>query len=145
MSKRRKSSRGRVLVNAKGRKNYKNIAEFKQQIMADPKLSELEKRAKLADLDDYIEQRVKNNRAAQKGWVKDTHGKLTTSGFEGFQETDSLKRMFANVGMSAEEIAARYGFDEAELLDPDNWAGDTFTDSSGNSHTFTFSYTGEIF
>ena len=67
MSKRRKSSRGRVLVNAKGRKNYKNIAEFKQQIMADPKLSELEKRAKLADLDDYIEQRVKNNRAAQKG------------------------------------------------------------------------------
>ena len=53
--------------------------------------------------------------------------------------------MFANVGMSADEIAARYGFDEAELLDPNNWNGDVFTDSSGNTHTFTFSYTGEIF
>lgn len=139
---RRKSSRGRVLVNAKGRKNYKNIAAFKQQIMADPKLNDLEKRAKLADLDDYIEQRVKNNRAAQKGWVSDTHGKLTTTGFEGFQEKDSLKRLFANVGMSAKEIADRYGFDEQELLDPDNWDNGVYLPAGKK---FNFSYTGEIF
>ena len=64
---RRKSSRGRVLVSAKGRKNYKNIENYKEQIRNDPRLSELEKRDKLADLDDYINQRVKNNIAAQSG------------------------------------------------------------------------------
>ena len=50
--------------------------------------------------------------------------------------------MFANVGLSPEEIADRYGFDEDELLDPDNWEGSLYKPAN---KTFVFSYTGEIF
>lgn len=143
---RRKSSRGRVLVSETGRKNYKNIKMYKEKIRNDNTLSELEKRAKIADLEDYINERVRHNKThfIAAGETATT-GKLTTNGFEGFEKGAGLERMFANVGMSAEEIAMRYELDENELLDPSNWSGDVFTDSAGNTHIFKFSYTGEIF
>lgn len=109
----RKSSRGRVLVSAKGRKNTKNINDYINKINNDKSLNAAEKRAKIADLKDYVDSRAKKNRQI-------AGSRLTTNGFEGFEKTSGLERMFANVGMSADEIAARYGFDEAELLDPDN-------------------------
>ena len=59
----RKSSRGRVLVNAKGRKYKKNIEAFEQSIMNDPNLNELEKRAKIADLRDHINDKVRENKS----------------------------------------------------------------------------------
>ena len=59
----RKSSRGRVLVNAKGRKYKKNIEAFEKSIMNDPNLNELEKRAKIADLRDHINDKVSENKS----------------------------------------------------------------------------------
>ena len=134
----RKSSRGRVLVSAKGRKYTKNINDYINKINNDKSLNAAEKRAKIADLKDYIDSRAKKN--------KQTAGsRLTTNGFEGWEADTGLKRMFANVGMSAKEIAERYDLDEDELLDSDNWFGNVFTDSKGNTYKFNFSYTGEIF
>lgn len=134
---RRKSSRGRVLVSKTGRKNKKNIEDYKDTIRNDKSLTPLEKRAKLADLDDYINQRAKDNRS---GYGK----RLTTNGFEAFEKADGLERMFASVGMSADEIAARYGLDEQELLDPANWDRGVFTASNGDTYTFKHSYSGEV-
>ena len=130
---RRKSSRGRVLVSAKGRKNYKNIEEYKNKIKTDPNLTDAEKEATLYDLDIYIDQRIKEN--------KSSSGKrLTTHGFEGWESDTELERMFANVGMSAEEVAEEYGLDEQELLDPNNWNGAVFK----GQYEFNFTYTGTI-
>lgn len=130
---RRKSSRGRVLVNAKGRKNTKNINDYIERINNDSSLSALEKRAKIADLRVYVEDRAKHNRRLNGS-------RLTTTGFEGWEADTELERMFANVGMSAEEIAIEYDLDEAELLDPSNWNKGIFK----GQYQFNFTYTGTI-
>ena len=134
----RKSSRGRVLVSRTGRKNTKNINDYINQINKDKSLTAAEKRAKIADLLDYVDSRAKQNR-------RTPGNRLTTNGFEGWEADTGLERLFANTGLSASEIAARYGFDEDELLDEENWNHGIFTDSNGKRHKFTHSYTGEIF
>lgn len=59
---RRKSTRGRVLVSPTGRKYTKNINDYIDKINNDNTLSKLEKRAKIADLQAYVEDRAKQNR-----------------------------------------------------------------------------------
>ena len=51
--------------------------------------------------------------------------------------------MFANAGYSTADVAAEYGFSEADLLDPNNWLGNQVT-ISGKTYTFTFTYQGSI-
>lgn len=131
---RRKSSRGRVLVSAKGRKNTKNINDYIDKINHDPNLTEGEKRSKIADLKIYIEDRAKHNRQL-------TGKRLTTNGFEGWEADSELNRMFANLGMSAEELAYEYDLDAEELLDPSNWENGVFK----GQYEFNFTYTGAIF
>lgn len=134
---RRKSSRGKVLVSPKGRKYTKNIEDFEKSIMNDSSLSAGEKRAKIADLRAYIEDRAKQNRA---GWGR----RLTTNGFEAFEKDTGLERMFSSVGMSAQEIADEYGLDEQELLDPRNWDKDVFKGHYRFQHTYTGTIMEEI-
>lgn len=130
---RRKSSRGRVLVSRTGRKNKKNIDTYIDKINNDRELTASEKRAKIADLRAYIEDRAKQNRQG-------TGKRLTTTGFEGWEADSDLERMFANVGMSAEEIAYEYNLDADELLDPDNWNKGVFK----GQYEFHFTYTGAV-
>ena len=127
---RRKSSKGRVLVSPKGRKYTKNIKAFEDSIRNDSKLTDSEKRAKIADLHAYIEDRAKQNRGS-------SGNRLTTNGFEAFEKDTGLERMFASVGMSAQELADEYGLDEEELLDPDNWEGAIFKGQYEFHHTYT--------
>ena len=126
-----KSRRGKVLVNARGVINKKNVDAFKQEIR-DSSISTAEKRTLLADLDANIRQR--------KGEKK----KLTTTGFAGLQQEERIDRLFANAGYSVAEAAEEFGFSEEELLNPDNWRGDTFT-QNGVQYAFAFTYTGALF
>lgn len=134
---RRKSTRGRVLVSPTGRKYTKNINDYIDKINNDKTLSKLEKRAKIADLQAYVEDRARQNR---NGIGK----RLTTNGFEAFEQDTGLERMFASVGMSAQEIADEYDLDEFELLDPNNWDKGVFKGQYIFRHTYTGTVMEEI-
>lgn len=129
-----KSRRGRVLVNAKGKVNYKNVKEYKDKIQASDSLNEAEKRTLIADLEARIKERKRNKK------------KLTTTGFAGAQHDaeDRISRLFANAGYSVSEAAEEYDLDESKLLDTRNWSGDTYTED-GVSYEFKFTYTGALF
>lgn len=126
-----KSRKGKVLVNAKGQINYKNVKAFKKEIQ-DSSATTAEKRTLLADLDSRLRERKRNKK------------KLTTTGFAGLQQDEKIERMFANAGYSLSEAASEFGLTEAELLDPKNWNNDTYTEK-GVQYAFTFSYTGALF
>lgn len=128
----RKSSKGAVLVNSKGKINYKNVKKFKEAIDNRTDLSASEKRTIKADLDAYVHTRHMNKE------------KLTTTGFIGHRTKNAPERMFANAGMTSEEIAEEYELDENELRDPNRWVGNIFTASNGDEYEFSFSYTGNV-
>ena len=130
---RRKSTRGRVLVSRTGRKNTKNINDYKERIRNDSNLTPLEKRSKLADLDIYIEERAKKNRQF-------SGKRLTTTGFEGWEAETDLDRMFANLGMSPEEMAYEYDLDADELADPNNWKNGIFK----GQYKLNWTYSGKV-
>lgn len=134
MAKRRKSTRGRVLVSPTGRKYTKNIDAYIDKINNDPNLTKGEKLAKITDLKIYIEDRAKQ---ARNGLGK----RLTTNGFEAWEADSDLERMFASLGMSAADIADEYDLDESELLDPNNWNKGVFM----GKYKFEHTYTGAIF
>lgn len=134
MAKRRKSTRGRVLVSPTGRKYKKNIEAYIDRINNDPNLSRAEKLSKITDLHIYVEDRAKQNR---NGIGK----RLTTNGFEAWEADTDIDRMFASLGMSAGEVAAEYDLDEGELLDPNNWDKGIFK----GKYRFEHTYTGAIF
>lgn len=126
-----KSTRGLTLVGKNGRIDKKNIQKFKDAIDANSSYTAAEKRYLKADLDNLVKQK---------------HGageKLTTTGFLGHLEKNKIAKMFANAGYSTADVAAEYGFSEAELLDPNNWAGNQLT-IGGTVYTFTFTYQGSI-
>lgn len=126
-----KSRRGRVLVNAKGVINKKNVDKFKDEIR-NSAISSAEKRTLLADLDARLRERKRNKK------------KLTTTGFAGLQQTEKIERLFVNAGYSISEAAAEFGLSEEELLKPENWSGDVYT-QGGNQYAFAFTYTGALF
>jgi hypothetical protein len=126
-----KSRRGKVLVNAKGIVNKKNLADFKLEIQ-NSTIGAAEKRTLLADLDARIRERKRNKK------------KLTTTGFAGLQQEQNIERMFANAGYSISEAATEFELTEAELLNPDNWEGNIYTEK-GVQYSFAFSYTGALF
>lgn len=134
MAKRRKSTRGRVLVSPTGRKYKKNIEAYIDKINNDPNLSRAEKRSKITDLQIYIEDRAKRNKEG-------TGKRLTTNGFEAWEADTDLERMFASLGMSAADVADEYDLDESELLNPANWNKGVFM----NKYRFEHTYTGAIF
>ena len=109
-----KSTRGKVLVNAKGQVNKKNVDELKQIIKDSDEYTAAEKRAALADVDAYVNARHKSKK------------KLTTTGLAGLRVSDDesfyeyeggwkYAKMFANAGYTPEEAAAQIGV-EAEYL-----------------------------
>jgi hypothetical protein len=126
-----KSRKGKVLVNAKGQINYKNVKKFKDEIQ-NSSASIAEKRTLLADLDSRLRERHRNKK------------KLTTTGFAGLQQDEAIERMFANAGYSPSEAASEFGLDETELLDSKNWNDNIYTEK-GVQYTFTFTYTGALF
>lgn len=126
-----KSRKGKVLVNAKGQINYKNVKAFKDDIQ-NSSASAAEKRTLLADLDSRLRERHRNKK------------KLTTTGFAGLQQDEKIERMFANAGYSPSEAASEFGLTEAELLDSKNWNDNIYTEK-GVQYAFTFTYTGALF
>ena len=100
----------------------------------DPNLTAGEKISKIADLKIYIEDRAKHNRQF-------VGKRLTTNGFEGWEADTKLDRIFANLGMSAEDLADEYDLDADELRDPNNWENGIFK----GKYEFNFTYTGAIF
>lgn len=126
-----KSRKGKVLVNAKGQINYKNVKKFKDEIQ-NSSASIAEKRTLLADLDSRLRERHRNKK------------KLTTTGFAGLQQDEKIERMFANAGYSPSEAASEFGLTEAELLDAKNWNDNIYTEK-GVQYAFTFTYTGALF
>ena len=128
----RKSSRGITLVSKKGKINRKNVDAFKDAIDARTDLTKAEKTTIKNDLEAYIYQR------------QQAKEKLTTTGFIGHRTKNAPERMFANAGMTSDEIAATYGLNANELRDPANWHGNVFTASNGDEYEFEFSYTGEL-
>lgn len=126
-----KSRKGKVLVNARGQINYKNVKKFKDEIQ-NSSASIAEKRTLLADLDSRLRERHRNKK------------KLTTTGFAGLQQDEKIERMFANAGYSPSEAASEFGLTEAELLDSKNWNDNIYTEK-GVQYAFTFTYTGALF
>ena len=130
----KKSTRGKTLVSKSGKINYKNIADFKNEIDNSMDLSDTMKRSMKADLDAYVKQRSIDKQ------------KLTVSGFQGHLESDKMDRMFANLGASPDEIANEYGFDEYDLVDEANWSNGIYTDpTTGKSYRVNWTYTGSAF
>lgn len=104
----RKSSRGIALVSKKGKVNRKNVDAFKDAIDARTDLTKAEKTTIKADLEAYVYQRHQSKE------------KLTTTGFIGHRTKNAPERMFANAGMTSDEIAANYGLNANELRNPAN-------------------------
>lgn len=128
-----KSRKGKVLVNARGQINYKNVKKFKDEIQ-NSSYSAAEKRTLLADLDNRLKERHRNKK------------KLTTTGFAGLQQDSEqyIERMFANAGYSPAEAADAFDLDETELVNPKNWNDNIYTEK-GVQYAFTFTYTGALF
>ena len=127
-----KSTRGKTLVGKNGKVNKKNVDEFIKEINNNPELSAVQKRTMVNELRAEIRDRVHNNK------------KLTTTGFAGQRADTDVERMFYNVGIDPEEIAAEQNIDILDLIDKRNWAGDVFT-INGVKYKFSFTYTGNSF
>lgn len=127
-----KSTRGLTLVGKGGKVNKKNIQKFKDSIDANKNYSAVEKRYLKANLDALVSQKHADRE------------KMTTSGFLGHLAKNKISKMFANAGYSTADVAMEYNISEAELLDENNWLGNTFTNSSGLVFTFQFTYQGDI-
>ena len=126
-----KSTRGATLVGKSGKINRKNVDAYIEAIKKNEGLTEAEKISLVADLEEQVNARHKRAE------------KLTTTGFEGYQKEDAFDRMFANAGVSTEEIADEYGIPEDALRDPANWSGDIFT-YGGRTWVFKFTYRGNL-
>lgn len=126
-----KSTRGLTLVGKNGRVDKKNIQKFKDLIDNNNSYTAAEKRYLKADLDAMVAQKHK---AGQK---------LTTTGFLGHLESNKISKMFTNAGYATFDVATEYNIPEAELLNPNNWAGNQFKFGAINL-TFNFTYQGDI-
>ena len=125
-----KSTRGKVLVSAKGKVNKKNVEEFKQQI--DNSNYDINtKRTLKNDLDVYIYQRSRSKR------------KLTTNGFLGIESDDAINRLLSNLGVDADTLAEQIGVTEEDIYNEENWQNDLFT-VGGTSWAINFNYTGNV-
>lgn len=127
-----KSTRGLTLVGKNGRVYEKNIEKLKSMIDANDKYSAAEKTYLKADLDAFVKVKKLNKE------------RLTSSGFFGRLESDSVTRMFVNAGYSPDDVSALYDIDKDALLDETNWSGDVFI-YGGKMFRFNFTYTGDIF
>lgn len=126
-----KSTRGLTLVGKSGKVYNKNIQKIKDLIDANTSYTDAEKTYLKADLDAYVKVKKMNKE------------KLTSSGFFGKEESDAVSRMFVNAGYSVSDIANIYGIDVDDLLDSNNWSGDTLI-INGQMYKFNFTYTGDI-
>lgn len=126
-----KSTRGLTLVGRTGKINKRNVDKLKEMINKNENYSAAEKKYLIADLDAYVSMKHINEE------------KLTSTGFFGKQQSDSIDRMFTNAGYSVDEAANLYGIPADALRDSDNWDGDEFS-YNGKTYKFTFTYTGDI-
>lgn len=125
------STKGLTLVNKRGKVNTKNVERLKKTIQDNDSFKEEYKRKLLKDLEATIAQRA-----------KDKH-KLTSTGFFGKQESDSIARFFINAGYSAEEFADEYDLDVEDVLNEENWSsGDLLL--GGRIFRFNWTYTGNF-
>ena len=127
----RKSKRGRTLVGKNGvisQNSKKNVENLITTIRQSTNYTDAEKLTLINDL---------------KAMVKQAHSngdKLTTNGFFARYEQDKINRMLVNAGYSAKELADEIGVSEEDILNSDNWKGDTFM----GVWQLQFNYTGEI-
>lgn len=123
------SGRGRVIVDERGGIHRSALAEAKRAIDESKDLGKVEKDMMKYYLDYYVKE------------AKESGKTMRTTGFFGRMAEDRISRMFANAGTDVATEAQRLGVTEAQLLDPNNWNGDVFTDpNTGRSYLFTFSY-----
>ena len=127
-----KSTRGKTLVDKRGRILKKNVGKFEEAIRANQDYSDVEKRSLIADLRAIVAQRHR------------TGDKLTTTGFIGRQQSNKVARFLANAGYSPEELAEELDIDEEDILDPENWDDDILT-VNGMRYKFKFTYTGNFY
>lgn len=107
-----KSTRGKILVNAKGQINKKNYQAYRDAIDRNDKLTDAEKKTLKNTLEDYVEERARNRQ------------KLSTTGFEGHIEYGAARKIegyFTNFGTSAEIEAEINNLDVEDVLNPNNW------------------------
>lgn len=131
-----KSRRGLTLVGKGGRitkNSQKNVEKFIEDIKNNTNYNEAEKRTLINDLKATILSYKSNGM------------KLTTTGFMGRQEENKVTRMFVNMGYSTSEISDFYDIPEEELLDNNNWDGDSFTYNNQVFILLPFSYSGDVF
>ena len=129
-----KSRRGLTLVGKGGRitsNSKKNVEKFIKSIKENPQYNEAEKRTLIND--------VRTQVLAYSSEGK----KLTTTGFMGLQEEQKIPRMLVNLGYTSSELSAWYDIPEEEILNNDNWSGDTFT-YGGIAYLVQFNYTGDV-
>lgn len=136
----RESKRGYTLVGKGGKitsNSKKNVREFEEYIRNNPDYSEAEKTTLINDLRAQIFQK------------KNAGKKLTTTGFLGKQEKDKIKRMLANAGYTAEELAKEISTEakpitEDDILDAANWKDSEFGNETLGYWAIEFNYTGSI-
>lgn len=125
------SRKGKVLVGKNGVVNKKNVEAFKEQIKNREDLTSQEKNWYLNDLDVEVYTRHQMKK------------KLTTNGFMGMESDDKINRLLSNLGTDPYSLADELGIDPNEILNEENWKGDTF-EYAGTIYGIQFSYTGNI-
>lgn len=130
-----KSRRGLTLVGKNGKitaNSKKNVEAFEKWIKNNPTYNDAEKRTLINDL------------RARVLVYHQNHMKLTSSGFMGAQQDDSITRLLTNLGYTSQELADEYDLPESAILNAENWQGDTFS-WNGLIFQINFTYTGSVF
>lgn len=123
------SGRGKVIVDERGGVHAQALNEAKNAIDSRSDLGKVEKDMMKYYLDYYVKE------------AKESGKPMRTTGFFGRMQEDKVSRMFANAGTDVATEAQSLGVSEEDLLNPDNWNGDVFTDpTTGRSYLFTFTY-----
>ena len=135
------SRKGYTLVSANGRIMHKRIAEFKARIMASKRSKSLRDEL-VAELDAIVNDRkIRGKKLTETGFLGHAQN-IIYNKRSGDEQT--IRTMIANMGYTPGELARKYGFKVGDLVNPDNWKGDTLTINSKN-YQLNFNYNGEVF
>ena len=135
------SRKGYTLVSANGRIMHKRIAEFKARIMASKRSKSLRDEL-VAELDAVVNDRkIRGKKLTETGFLGHAQN-IIYNKRSGDEQT--IRTMIANMGYTPGELAKKYGFKVGDLVNPDNWSGDTLT-INGKSYELHFNYNGDVF
>ena len=135
------SRKGYTLVSANGRIMHKRIAEFKAKIMASKRSLSLRNEL-VAELDAVVnDRRIRGKRLTETGFLGHAQN-IIYNKRSGDEQT--IRTMIANMGYTPGELARKYGFKVGDLVNSDNWTGDTLT-INGKKYQLNFNYSGNVF